>query len=396
MRHACTFCSIPLLLASLLCVGCKDDGDEGTGTQSSGEDGTTGTDHGSNAGDGNTDGDTDGGGTGDGNTDGGTDTQTGGEDSTGSDAGSDTDDGRVPGEDEVVTVFDGVWFYHAAGDSHRSITAEVELPDESFTYSKITGRFQLSCPNGDKCDHWDRYGTFGVLLSPGEEDEHYVEIDRFITAYRVGFGWEADLTDLRPLLTGTRTMRGHIDTWVNEGHQDGDGWIMHAEIDFEGGPPPSPEAKAVIPVWGHLRYDSGLPDNPIGDQVPVVDVDVPEASHYMLRSFITGHGFGSPENCAEFCPMTHTYTVGADDFSRLVWRDNCDETVTDGTQMGTWTYSRAGWCPGAQVFPWDMDVTDAVADQPTVSVVYDLEPYVWSGGGGQPYYYMSGLLFALD
>jgi hypothetical protein len=395
MTHACAFCSISLVLTALLCAGCKDDGDDGTGSESSGEDSTTGTDGGSGNGS-DTDAGTDDGGTDDGTAGGGTNTQTTGGESTGSDASSATGDGRVPGEDEVVTVFDGVWFYHAAQDSHRSITTDVVFPDASFTYSKITGRFQLSCPNGNKCDHWDRYGTFGVLLNPGEDDESYVEIDRFITAYRVGFSWEADLTYLRPLLTGAQTMRGHIDTWVNEGHENGDGWIMHADIDFEGGPPPSPEAKAVLPVWGHVRYNSGLPDDPIGDQVPVVDVDVPEATYYMLRSFITGHGFGGAENCAEFCPMTHTYTVSADDFSREVWRDNCDETVTDGTQMGTWTYSRAGWCPGAQVFPWDMDVSDAVGGQSSVSVTYDLEPYVWSGGGGQPYYYMSGLLFALD
>lgn len=300
-------------------------------------------------------------------------------------------DGRVPGEDEVVMIFDETYFHSGA----RTNEAEVVFPDESYTYSNITGHFQLTCPNG-LCDHWDRYATFGILLDPGEEDQVYVELDRYITAYRVGFSWDSDLTYLRPLLTGTQTMSSFIDTWVSEGHEAGDGWLLTASIEFTGGAPTSPEAKAVIPIWPHQSFNYGNPDEPVNEAAAPLEISVPPANYYMLRSFISGHGFGGNENCAEFCAKTHSYSVEASDYPKTIWRDDCNTTVTDGTQLGTWEYARAGWCPGAQVFPWDLDVTDAVDDQGMVTVGYDIEPFVWNGASGQPYYYMSGLVFALD
>ena len=96
----------------------------------------------------------------------------------------------------------------------------------------------------------------------------------------------------------------------------------------------------------------------------------------------------------DFCSKTHYYTVGGTEFGREVWRDDCRDTETDGTQLGTWDYSRAGWCPGAQVFPWDTEVTESVTEGEAVDVSYRLEDYIWAGDGDQPYYYMSGVLVA--
>ena len=88
--------------------------------------------------------------------------------------------------------------------------------------------------------------------------------------------------------------------------------------------------------------------------------------------------------------------MAGQEFSRDVWREDCSETLTEGTQQGTWRYSRAGWCPGAQVFPWDTDVTSAVSGAAEVDVSYRLEDFEWLGDGDQPYYYMSAVLIAYD
>lgn len=300
-------------------------------------------------------------------------------------------DTRTPGEDQTISVFDEAYVQFGETNT-RTIDVEVDLPDASQTFGNVTGRFALSCPNG-ACDWWDRYGTFGLVIDPGTESETYVELDRFITAYRVGFTWESDLTDLRPLLTSTQTMRVFIDTWVGEGHANGDGWLFTADLDFEGGPPPEHEASAVVPVWGHLAWNAGLDDAPVETQVAPQTVTVPSADGYTLRSFITGHGWANVQNCAEFCAKEHFYTVGGAEFGREVWRDDCEDTETDGSQQGTWKYDRAGWCPGAQVFPWDTDVTASVSGA-DVDVSYRLEDFTWAGDGDQPYYYMSGLLIA--
>ena len=310
--------------------------------------------------------------------------------------GDSAENGPVEGEDQTISVFDAEYI-HFAGDkaNFRSVDVTVEFPDETTTYSQILGRFALTCPN-DTCDWWDRYGTFGIVLDAGTEEETYVELDRVITPYRVGMAWESDLTDLRPLLTGTQTMRVFIDTWVTEGHSNGDGWLFTAELDYVGGPTPSPAAIANVPVWGHQSWRAGLADEPVEDQVEPQTITLPEHTTATFRSFITGHGWDNAQNCAEFCSKEHFYTVGGEEFGREVWRDDCSDTVTDGTQQGTWQYSRAGWCPGAQVFPWDTDVTAQTAGTTSAEVSYRLEDFTWAGDGDQPYYYMSGMIIVYE
>jgi len=306
----------------------------------------------------------------------------------------DQDDTSLYGEDETIVVFESE-YVHFGDENRRTVDIEVIFPDEGLTYSAITGRFVLSCPNG-LCDHWDRYATFGVVFDAGEETETYMEIDRFITPYRVGMQWESDLTDLRPTLTGPQTLRVFIDTWVTEGHSNGDGWLFDAEFEFVGGEPSGPAPIANVPVWGHLSWQAGLPDNPVENQVVPQSIALPPHTAATFRSFISGHGWDNSQNCAEFCPKDHHYSVGGEEFGREVWRDDCSETETDGTQMGTWQYSRAGWCPGAQVYPWDTDVSDQTVGSDAVEVSYRLEDFVWAGDGDQPYYYMSGVVLVYE
>jgi len=312
-----------------------------------------------------------------------------------SDTKPDTAEQSPPeGEDQTVTVF-AEEYVHFGDENRREVTMVTEFPDDTATYSQITGRFALTCPN-ERCDWWDRYGSFGVMVDDGTEGGAYVELDRFITAYRVGMEWEADLTDLRPTLTGTQTMRVFIDTWVTEGHSNGDGWLFTAEFDFVGGPPPEKKAIANVPVWPHQSWSAGLSDNPVEAQVLAQTVTLPEHSEATFRSFITGHGWDNQQNCAEFCSKEHFYTVGGEEFSRDVWREDCSDTITDGTQQGTWEYSRAGWCPGAQVYPWDTDVTAQTAGGTSAEISYRLEDFTWNGDGDQPYYYMSGMIIAYE
>ena len=159
---------------------------------------------------------------------------------------------------------------------------------------------------------------------------------------------------------------------------------------------PVDDALAVAVVVADVVADVVALEVIVADTVVVpVDVPVATASQVTLRSFISGHGFGGNENCAEFCSKEHSYSLGDGSWDREVWREGCEDTVTDGTQQGTWKYDRAGWCPGAQVFPWDMDATDSWSGD-SVSVGYDVEDYTWNGSEGQPYFYMSGVLLVSE
>ncbi len=322
--------------------------------------------------------------------------------------GSGTGEALVPGEDAVVSVFDAEHVYFG-DENRRQVDVEVALPAEG-EYDAITLDFALSCPNG-LCDHWDRYGTIGVVRWPGAEDEGYVEIARFITAYRLPAAWSLDVTDLRPLLKGDATIRVFIDTWVGPGHAQGEGWLVDASLDFKGGIP-SPRAIEVFPLW-YQNFSYGNPDAPVDTQVLPTSFTPPaDATSFALRSHITGHGFGNVDNCAEFCPRIHGYQLNGDGgFARSVWRDDCPETAVPD-QLGTWTYPRAGWCPGADVIPWTMDATADVLPGVENTVVYAVDDYVntcrpeaepcvgcvggasCEDGHGQPYYYMSAMMIA--
>lgn len=314
----------------------------------------------------------------------------------------------TPGDDAMVPIFDAEHIYFGA-ENRRQVDVAVALP-AAGEYDAITLDLALSCPNG-RCDHWDRYGTIGVVRWPGAEDEGYVEVARFITAYRLPASWSLDVTDLRPLLKGDATLRVFIDTWVGPGHEQGEGWLVDASLDFRGGIP-SPRPIEVFPLW-YQSFSYGDPNAPVDAQVDAQSFTPPvEATSFALRSHITGHGFGNLDNCAEFCPRVHGYQLNGDGgFARSVWRDDCPETAVPD-QLGTWTYPRAGWCPGADVIPWTMHATADVLPGVENTVVYAVDDYVNScrpeaepctgcvagascgDGHGQPYYTMSAIMIA--
>ena len=130
---------------------------------------------------------------------------------------------------------------------------------------------------------------------------------------------------------------------------------------------------AVVPLWDDMRFDYGDPAKPVAAAVTPRTPAIPaEAGKVELRAFITGHGQGNLENCAEFCRRTHAFSVGGMRFERLLWRDDCARTGAPG-QAGNTRSPRAGWCPGADVLPWVVDVSAAA--KPGVTVSYEVRPY---------------------
>jgi hypothetical protein len=289
------------------------------------------------------------------------------------DAGPDAPDAPVPGADAMVAAFAKTPIYFTGSDNQRSVDAPASFPTEGV-YSSIILHLALSCPSGG-CDPWDRFGTLGVVTAKGSngDPDTVVEVARFITPYHVGASWDLDVTELRPLLSGELTLRAFIDTWVGPGSQYGDGWLLSASFEMTGGVPARIPA-AVIPVWTPRNVVYGDPAKPIAAAVPAQSIPLPAGSSYALRTFITGHGQGNAGNCAEFCGRTHTLTAGATAHTQKVWRTDCATTAAPG-QQGTYQYSRAGWCPGADVKPWVLDVTADVTAGATATFGYDVETY---------------------
>jgi Peptide-N-glycosidase F, C terminal/Peptide-N-glycosidase F, N terminal len=296
-------------------------------------------------------------------------TSAGGSSTTSSSGG----EAPVAGEDVTVTAFERTPVYFTGTDNKRTVDTTASFP-ATGAYQKIVLHLSLDCPQ-DGCDPWDRIGSLGVVTQKAAEGgtDTVVEIQRFITPYRVGATWDLDVTDLRPLLTGDITLRAFIDTWVGPGSQYGGGWLLSASFEMTGGVP-SPLPVAVIPVWTMRSAAYGDPAKPIASSVPTATLTLPTASSYALRTFVTGHGQGNADNCAEFCARTHTVSVGAKSHETKVWRDDCKTTAAP-KQQGTWQYPRAGWCPGADVHAWTVDVTEDIATSSTATIAYDVESY---------------------
>lgn len=268
------------------------------------------------------------------------------------------------GTDTTVTIFD-----HALqnfGDPNtRNIETTAVLPDPAL-WSEIKVKYRLDCPTGG-CDPWDRWANLEVMVG-----DVPIEIDRVITPYGVGGTWRTDVTDMAPILSGERTFRSNIDTWIG-GEQ---GWELTVELIYTGGTPDRIPV-AVEPVFNAwVLYGDEI--NREANQLPPVSVTSPANTESMrVRALITGHGQGNEDNCAEFCARTHTLSAGDDTYDLELWRDDCaDNKIND--QAGNWRPNRAGWCPGDDVDPIEWDVGDVSGD---VTVAWTPEPYLNRCGG---------------
>lgn len=281
--------------------------------------------------------------------------------------------GPTPGADAVVTPFDKTHVFFTGDDNKRSVDAQAAFPADG-AYAQILLHLALDCPQGG-CDSWDRFASLGLVAAKGENGapDKVIEIARYITPYKIKAAWDIDVTDLRPLLKGDVTLRAFIDTWVGPGSPYGAGWLVTASFEMKGGVPAKLPV-AVLPVWDPTYVVYGDPAKPTAGSVPVKDIQLPAASSYALRTFITGHGQGNKGNCAEFCKKTHTLTVAGAAHPELIWRADCATTAVPG-QQGTWKYARAGWCPGADVLPWTVDITADVKGAASIAVDYAVEDY---------------------
>ncbi len=282
---------------------------------------------------------------------------------------------------------DTTWVRTYDHDFYNWATAHVdtfELPDTTVSYKKIKLFYRIGCPGAPAdCDPWDRLGYLQVLHDTGEVDSlgqpvlEPFEIARIITPYDITGGnrpdsctWEIDVTPYRSLLHDTVILSNYIETWM--GNENG--WIVTIDLAFiEGSKCVDPYK--VVNLWQDYYILYGDPGDPADDYLQPIIVDIDEdADAVGLRVVSTGHGQGNTNNCAEFCYKEHTVFVNGDEYSHYLWRDDCN-TNPCHPQGGTWQFSRAGWCPGASVIPWDLDVTGSVLPGEPAEIDYDLEWY---------------------
>lgn len=247
---------------------------------------------------------------------------------------------------------------------------------------------------------------------PGPDFEPTVELMRFMTPFGVGYYsrrdtstyrsrrpifidewapeavWEADITDLYPLLKGEAWVGVFIDTWTKEGYVASVDIDVHeTDCAYEGVP-----RKHVTPLVNTVYY--------IGQEYPdifarkdlTVDFELPRfASKAALRYIVTGHGGHSEGD--EFTKQENILSMDGEtvcDFTP--WRTDCASFRRFNPTSGVWRLrngqpvrsrrdgprppvspddviqeiassdlSRSGWCPGSQAEPIDIPLGELAA-----------------------------------
>lgn len=271
-----------------------------------------------------------------------------------------------------------------------------QCPPKSVKYQKVLINYKLRCPTGKPCGEWD-YLFYVFIKKPDNSkpdslkvrDAQRYEIMRYISPYGnnlslgAGFTWTMDITDFAPLL--------HDSVYIEAGMFQEE---LELTIDFITGTPPR-DVLTIQPLWdGNPQY--GQPTSIESFLVPKKGYIPSAAKGAKLRVTQTGHGFGqSPDNCAEFCNKKQYIKVkGNKIFERDVWRETCGLNPVY-PQGGTWVYSRTNWCPGAEVTPFDYELTPTITAGDSLDLDMDMEDFTFPAGGAgtPPNYVITSYLF---
>ncbi|HET9137707.1 MAG TPA: peptide-N-glycosidase F-related protein [Candidatus Kapabacteria bacterium] len=214
------------------------------------------------------------------------------------------------------------------------------------------------------------------------------EITRYITPYGKGFAkdwtrtWTMDVSDFAFLLHDSVELRSYYDGYTQ-------GSLYTLSFDFIEGTPPRKTYRADLIYNGYFIY--GNPDDPINNHLPATNIFFePKADLITLRLTVSGHGSDQNGAC-EFIDKTHSILVnGTERYQQHLWRDNCNLNYTY-PQTGTYWFSRAGWCPGDLVFPWDYDLGGFSKKGDSLTVKYQMDDYESPNPSGG--YNVHGIVF---
>lgn len=193
-----------------------------------------------------------------------------------------------------------------------------------------------------------------------------VELYRYITPYGnglnlgAGFTWTENVTDFAPLLSGK--------VFLDAPNSQED---LELTFDFIEGTPVR-DIKRFIPLWQKwVTYNGNFEKH-----IDPIEIELQEGeSNVRFKHIQTGHGFGgNSDNCAEFCRKEGYVKVnGEQKYNIFVWRECGDNPVYP--QGGTWLTDRTNWCPGAEVSPYDFEISEFIKGQNKFTIDWDMEFY---------------------
>lgn len=260
---------------------------------------------------------------------------------------------------------------------NASYKGAFEFPSDTNSWEKILMVRTLKCDprtKADKndCGEWD-YLTQTILYYNSGEKTDTFQLGSFVTPYgnRLKLGdkqmwtWVYDVTDYAPILHGWQI----IESGNNQE-------LLDMKFLFIKGTP----MRDVISVEnlyspGLYVYENLADDKDLKEKQIVLN---PDASGFMLRARISGHGHNGPRNCCEWDSKTHSYIINDwDAYKWQVWKDCGFNPIYP--QGGTWPFDRAGWCPGTKVDEYDFELTKQYFPGDSLKINYEIEHYKENG-----------------
>lgn len=202
--------------------------------------------------------------------------------------------------------------------------------------------------------------------------------------------WQQDVTDLYSLLEDEAYVGVFIDTWTSEGY------TASVQLDFKESPTTCDKLvrRHVEPLVNTVYY--------IGQSYPDIFARKPlsttftlpkNARNVRLKYIVTGHG--GHDGGDEFVPKENILSVDGKEIYRFTpWRDDCASFRRFNPATGVWLekrtaayisdngyaekeveepvassdFSRSNWCPGSDVVPEEVALSDISAGRHTFTV----------------------------
>lgn len=275
---------------------------------------------------------------------------------------------------------------HNSGTDGKTHLKTVYMPDDFIEYEKILLHVDLDCPTTG-CDPFDQTGLLNIIV-----DGKKLEVARYMTPYGVACGdWTFDITDFKSLLKGKTLFESFIEVWGTSG------WLVNMDLEFVPGTPEYPYVK-IQPLWNETNWVYGDPD--INYDLPELTIPIASTTENVkLRITISGHGIGNSRNAAEYADFTHNILInGTEELEMHLWKDDCAENPCS-PQNGNYEISRAGWCPGQDIQPWDYNLEGLFGQGTDLTVDLELayyRNYLNSGYNGsshtEPYFRIQSYL----
>ena len=252
------------------------------------------------------------------------------------------------------------------------------FPDAKEDVRRIKMQVTLGHPDSAAIAHWD-YLDFIYLRRTGGKagTTHDIELSRLITPYGSSFTndwsftWEVDVTDFASLLRDSVEIE-----YVHSGYEpDKLGWSLTVNFEILTGP------AIANPISITELYKGVFPYGDINDPIenylkPIPVTFADDAAFGRIRIQHTGHGFGPPDGCSEFCSRWREVIFNGKVIDRRdLWKDCGSNPLYP--QGGTWVYDRGHWCPGDLQNP---DCYEVKADPKESIIDIDMMPYVDSIG----------------